>query len=326
MTLRLATFNLENLDDAPNSDPPFKTRAAILRPQLQRMRADVLCLQEVNARRTAGSPDRQLTALSRLIKGTAYEDYDLAHSFGPDNAHPGDKHNLVILSRLPIIRHRSVRHDFVDPPLHRLIMTTPASDKPAPVPWQRPLQCAAIDVGAGRTLHVLNLHLRAPIAAWLPGEKTGPFSWRSVSSWAEGYYLSAMQRTGQALEARLLVDKLFDADPHALIAVCGDLNARLRETPTRMICGAEEDTGNGLLATRALVALERSLPQDRAYSVIHHGQPEMLDHILVSHTLFGSYRDIEVHNESLADELVGYAEVRHDPASYHAPVVAEFTL
>ena len=53
--LRLATFNVENLDDTPNCDPPFEARIAILQPQLERLQADILCLQEVNARRSTGA-------------------------------------------------------------------------------------------------------------------------------------------------------------------------------------------------------------------------------------------------------------------------------
>lgn len=57
--LRIATFNLENLDDRPQSGRDFRDRLAILRPQLTRLRADVLCLQEVNARDTE-TPDRTI--------------------------------------------------------------------------------------------------------------------------------------------------------------------------------------------------------------------------------------------------------------------------
>ena len=326
MRLRLATFNVENLDDAPGCDPPFDARVAILRPQLQRLKADILCLQEVNARRTGGAAHRELTALHCLLDGTVYADFGLTHSSRAAAACPADKHNLAILSRFPIRASRSILHDYVAPPRHRSVVGDGLADQSNEILWPRPLLVAEIDLDQGQTLHILNLHLRAPIAAWLPGAKVGPFTWRSVPKWAEGYFQSSVQRTGQAFEARLVVDEVFDKDPKALVAVCGDLNARLRETATRILCASEEETGNGLLAERSLVALERSLSQDRAYSVIHHGQPEMLDHILVSRRLLGFYDGVEVHNETLADELVGFADVRHDPSSYHAPVVASFSI
>ena len=90
--------------------------------------------------------------------------------------------------------------------------------------------------------------------------------------------------------------------------------------------GAEEDTGNGRLAARALVPVERGLAADRRYTVVHHGRRQMLDHILLSRALLAYFRGAAVHNETLEDELVGFAAVQHDPQSYHAPVSATFAL
>jgi hypothetical protein len=47
--MRIATFNLENLDDETGQDPSLATRVAIMRPQLDRIAADILCLQEVHS-------------------------------------------------------------------------------------------------------------------------------------------------------------------------------------------------------------------------------------------------------------------------------------
>ena len=38
--MRVATFNLENLDLPPKATAPVEVRAAILRPALERLRAD----------------------------------------------------------------------------------------------------------------------------------------------------------------------------------------------------------------------------------------------------------------------------------------------
>jgi len=45
-TLRIATFNLENLDDKPRQQPTLDERIAVMWPQLLRLQADILCLQE----------------------------------------------------------------------------------------------------------------------------------------------------------------------------------------------------------------------------------------------------------------------------------------
>jgi exonuclease III len=52
----------------------------------------------------------------------------------------------------------------------------------------------------------------------------------------------------------------------------------------------------------------------------------MLDHILASQALHGCFRSIEVHNEALSDELIGYSRHMCASASAHAPVVAEFDI
>ena len=138
--------------------------------------------------------------------------------------------------------------------------------------------------------------------------------------------MATMKRAGQALETRLAVDRVLDSAPEAMIAVCGDFNAALDEVPVRIIHGTAEDTGNDALASRALVPVERSVNPGRRFTLLHHGRALMLDHILVSHGLLASYRTTEIHNEALGDERVGYAELSQGPASYHAPMVAQFHL
>ncbi|MGQ9365891.1 endonuclease/exonuclease/phosphatase family protein [Azospirillum sp. A39] len=321
-SLRIATFNLENLDDKPG-DPPFDQRCAILRPQLQRLDADVLCLQEVNAQRPVKREPRTLRALERLLRGTPYEGFALVGG-GRDGF--ADKHNVVVASRWPVAAHRLIRHELVPPPLVRMVTALPPRGAPEPVTWDRPVLHAEIDLPAGRRLHVFNLHLRAPLAAPVPGQKKGALSWHSVAGWGEGFFIASMKRAGQALETRLAVEQLFDADPQALVVVAGDYNAEGRETPVRLIRGDPDDTGNGHLALRTLVPLERTVPEDRRYSVLHGGQAVMLDHLLVSRPLLGWFRSAEIHNEALGDEVLAHAVVAHSPESYHAPVVAAFEM
>src|SRR3546814_9152159 len=74
-TMRIATFNLESLDLAPGAEAAFARRAAVLRPQLEALRADILCLQEVNGQHVAGESGRALTALERLLAKTRYDGY-----------------------------------------------------------------------------------------------------------------------------------------------------------------------------------------------------------------------------------------------------------
>ncbi len=315
MRLRIATFNLESLDDEDAA--LFGQRAAALRPPLERLAADVLCLQEVNAQRSVKGEPRRLRALSTLLEGTQYEGFHLAT--GTDRL--ADRHNLVVASRWPVSESRLLKHELVPPPAVRMVTANPPAAGEEPVTWDRPVLHARVDLPGGRPLHVFDLHLRAPLAAPVPGQKEAALSWSSVGGWAEGFFLAAIKRAGQALETRLAVDRLFDADPQALVVVAGDYNADDRQTPVRIIRGGLADTGNDRLAARALVPLELSLPEEKRFSVLYEGQAAMLDHLLVSRALLGWFRTVEVHNEALGDDP---DETSLD--SDHAPVVAAFEM
>jgi endonuclease/exonuclease/phosphatase family metal-dependent hydrolase len=328
--MRIATFNLESLDLAPDGEAAFARRASVLRPQLEALRADILCLQEVNGQHVAGRQGRALTALTRLLAETSYDGYHLVASAArapgpgkPAKSGVADVHNLVILSRWPAHGSEALRHRLVPPLPYRSLTAAPEDARDLSLEWDRPLLHARFQMPSGETLHVINLHLRSPLASPIPGQKLAADRWRSLAGWAEGYFAATLKRSGQALEARLLVEQIFDADADALIAVCGDLNAGEEETPARILLGRAEDCGNPGLGGRALEALEARLPEARRYTVIHGGRRRMLDHILCSPVLAGRCRTIEADNELLPDEV---AMAEDEPRSNHAPLVAEFEL
>lgn len=328
--MRIASFNVENLTDGRGTKIPITVRLDSLRPQLQRINADIICLQEVDASKTLAEV-RELEVLRNLVRGTPYENFYVAHTHLQASNYPADKHNLVVLSRWPFRNVAQYANELVAAPLFASATAEPHQSEPRSLPWDRPLLHVEVELPRQTELqpniiHVINLHLKAPLAAYVPGQKIGPFAWRSVSGWAEGYLRAAIKRSGQALEARLLIDRIFDEDAHALIMLAGDFNAEEREVPLRIITGDPEDTGNGHLVPRSLVLLEHSIPESQRFTVIHRGRKQMLDHLLVSRTLFGRYRHIEIHNEMLGDELVAYTLIDAAPDSYHAPVVAEFDL
>ena len=320
MRIRLATFNIENLGRRTGSILPIEVRRPTLQAQLARLDADVLCLQEVNAQETKPGPGRQLLDLDVVLAGTPYAAFERACTVRKSGVGPLDIHNLVTLSRWPIRHTRQLWNELLEAPSYRR-----ASGASATVPWDRPILLIEISLGDKRPLHVINLHLRAPPAAYVADQKLASGEWKSVGGWAEGLFATTVKRAGQGLEVRLAVDRIFDADVEALIAVAGDFNAASREVPVRMVRGDPAETGNAALAARALVPLADALGAD-AFTVVHGERRFMLDHILASRALALACREIAIDNASLLDDTEDEALAARRPGSYHAPVVAEFEL
>jgi len=260
-----------------------------------------------------------------LLQGTGYETFQRASTTGPSGRGVASVHNLVTLSRFPIRQHRQVRHERVKPLLHTYLTGTEKGAEPKAIEFDRPLLLTQIELPGGSRLDLVNLHLRAPRASAIPGEKLTSSQWRTTSGWAEGYFVSSLKRTAQALELRLVIDDLFARNPERLIAIAGDFNAEDHETPLRLVVGCEEGAENEALSSQSLLVLDRTLPVERRWSVLHHGRPEMLDHILATRTLAGRLRSIEVHNEAVRDETLASVEKPAVAGSSHAALVAEFS-
>ncbi|MBS8261963.1 endonuclease/exonuclease/phosphatase family protein [Roseibium polysiphoniae] len=323
--MRLATFNLESFGEDRFRPDNLGLRLSALRPRLIELDADILCLQEVNAQKPLGEKRRDFAALDLLLAETPYADFNRAAGQRPDLQGPADRHNLLVLSRYPIDEVQVLYHARVEPPLWRP-KTTGADDIGEDLMrFDRPILQVKLDIGAEQFLHLFVVHLRAPIAAALPGGKCGASCWKSSSAWAEGYFLSAMKRTAQALDLRLAIDAVLDKEPDALIAAAGDFNATGDASALRLICADPEDTGNQDLAGRQMYQVDESLPAQERRTVLHGGRGQVLDHIVVSSSLRRRLTGIHVFNEQLADELKD-AETDAREGSFHAAVCAELAL
>ena len=144
--VRIATFNLENLDDVPNSEPGITQRIAMIRPQLLRIQADILCLQEINSQEEGGI--RKLSALDNLLADTPYQLYHRAFTTMKNSPQPYNERNLVTLSRFPILQASSLRHDPNLAPSYKKVMAIPMEQEAKPVEWERPIVVTHIDLGA----------------------------------------------------------------------------------------------------------------------------------------------------------------------------------
>jgi endonuclease/exonuclease/phosphatase family metal-dependent hydrolase len=183
--MRIGTFNLESLGNTRQKGASFEDRAAVLRPQLERLKADVLCLQEVDAPKVRGT--RHAVDLECLVEGTLYAEHVLVVSSGPLGAGPADVHNLAVLTRLPVIEEHTIRHTLVEPLRFRRHTPVPPDDDTVPLVWDRPLQHLVLALPTGGHLHLFNVHLRAPLAVAVPGQKAGPFAWTTVWAGLRGF-------------------------------------------------------------------------------------------------------------------------------------------
>jgi endonuclease/exonuclease/phosphatase family metal-dependent hydrolase len=321
--LNIATFNLLNLDFSDRS-PTLEERIPILRPQLVRLNADILCFQEV-----CGQDDHghlRLLALNRLLEGTPYECYQRVSSTFENNGEVYENRNLVVLSRYEILEYHQYMHAYAPSPRYQKVTAEPEENEAREVSWERPILHVRIKLPNGLILNVINLHLKSRRPTSIPGHKLDERKWRTASGWAEGVFISSMKRIGQALETRMLIDKLFDDDPNALIVVCGDFNEEFDEVAIEAIRGDLENTGNLDLAMRVMVPTERNIPEPARYSFLHNGKGKMLDHILVSRMLMAYFKGSEIHNELLHDESIVFTTRIFYPESDHAPVLAKFEL
>jgi hypothetical protein len=225
-----------------------------------------------------------------------------------------DQRNLIVATGLPVLARRQLRNDLVAAPTYLRLTAMPPDTQPIQIGVERPILHVQLDLGDGRSLHVVNVHLKSKIPTPIPGQMIDTYTWRSADAWAKGAFISAMKRMAQALEARRLVDEILDADPAARIVVAGDFNATPDEVPVLAIRGNVEDTGNGDLAARVLAPIEHTIAEPARYTLYHQGKGEMLDHMLVTRNLLAYYRGSEIHNEVLHDESASFATDRKYPS------------
>jgi endonuclease/exonuclease/phosphatase family metal-dependent hydrolase len=315
-TFRIATFNLENLNDANQTE--FQKRIDAIRPMMERIRADLLFLQEVNS----------LQALQKLLDGTLYqrENY-VMETTRTAKGEPYKERNLVTVSRYPITVTHQYRHELVSKPMWKKVTSIPPEPAAKELTWERPILFCQIQLGGSRVLHTINIHLKSKNPRDIPGQKENTYVWKSHEGWAEGSFLSSVARVGQALEVRRLVEQLFAPDSRdKLIAVGGDFNSDVDSVPFKAIVGSVEDTNNPDLRATVLIPCEFHIPKEQRYSLIHRGKGDMLDHVAVSGSLYPYWKETEIFNELLPDESIAFATDLKYPESDHAPVIATFEL
>ena len=123
-------------------------------------------LQEVNGQKPPGAKVRRLDALDLVLRGTQYEAFHRA-PFAREYRWRLDAHNLVTLSRFPFGEVRQMLHAYVPPIAYRFAsISKPESE--IEIRWERPLLLTVLELPGHGLVHVVNLHLRAPLASPVP--------------------------------------------------------------------------------------------------------------------------------------------------------------
>jgi endonuclease/exonuclease/phosphatase family metal-dependent hydrolase len=272
--LRLATLNCLNLalaqrrtydGLAPYSTDEYLAKTQWLAGLFDRMAADVVLVQEVFQEAALGDVIRQTTAGAqgwRCVVPLAPQ----------DNARP----------RCGVAWHaaRSVSVE----PLESLPPGC-AVDVPEIGPHQRysrPLLRLRVGFGSA-TLTVFNVHLKSRRPEFLPGESPA-----DPQALARAQLRALVKRGAEAAAVRHLACEAIRAQQGPVI-VAGDFNDEDNAVTTRMVADTSwrpDDPAPDRYALFNALDVEQHAQPGRnrvaAYTILHGGQPERIDHVLVS--------------------------------------------
>ena len=325
MVVRIGTWNLENLfqpggDAGPRTDAAYEAKLDALAAVIRQLAPDVLAVQEV------GDP----TALVDLA-GRVGGDWSI------ETADP-DRRGIRVgyLSRLDLT---AVEQIAAFPPGLRPIQVDDTAVTASAM--GRPALRAQVQVD-GQAVQLLTCHLKSKLLTF-PG---GRFSTRDEGERARFGAYALTRRSAEAVTVRAAATDLLTADDPgnaagaaaAAVVVLGDLNDEAAAATTQILHGPSgseigtagydrPDQGD----EQRMWNLAARIPEAQRYSRVYRGRRELIDHILVSHTLVTKIADGAVVTEaagagpapSIGDDP---RERRDAPGSDHRPVVAEIDL
>jgi endonuclease/exonuclease/phosphatase family metal-dependent hydrolase len=192
----------------------------------------------------------------------------------------------------------------------------------------------SVSPAPGSELHAVVCHLKSKLLTF-PGHRFVP---RDEGERARYAAYALLRRGAEAVTVRAAADRLLDGDGGTrMVAVMGDLNDEPAAATTQILLGPpgsqigtsgfkHPDRGDEV----RLWNLCPLIPEDQRYSRVQDGQPELIDHILVSRALLDRVERVFTGNEHPGQSLpsVGEdpSERRDAPASDHAPILAVLRL
>jgi hypothetical protein len=189
-----------------------------------------------------------------------------------------------------------------------------------------------VRVSVGTTaVDLVTCHLKSKLLSY-SGERFNPRDEGERARYA-GYALAL--RAAEAITLRAYATGLLDGQgQQRAVIVLGDLNDEPLAATTQILLGPPgseigtrgfdlDDAGDG----QRLWTLAASIqPEDRRFSRMFNGRPELIDHILVSHVLVHHVDSVTTGTADLPSVTVDPAERRDATGSDHAPVIARFDI
>lgn len=311
----IGTWNLENLfrfgeQFGPKTEAEYKAKIKGLAKTIDRLKPDLLGIQEV------GDPDA-LADLVELLDGTWHTAL---------SQHDDPRHIRVgFLSRLPLT---VVKDSAVLPAPLSSVQTE--DEGPAATSMSRGVLVVGVEPKSGHKLHVAVCHLKSKLLTFPPPppQRHTPHDEGERARYS-AYAL--FRRGAEAVALRSLADELLKGDGRKHdVAVLGDFNDGPTAATTQILYGPpgsqigtggfdHPDQGDKARLWNLAPKIEKD-----AVSRVFEGQPELIDHILVSHALLARVGKVFTGAlEPLPDVTEQPGERRGKPISDHAPVLAE---
>jgi predicted extracellular nuclease len=270
--IRFATFNVCNLappgmqfydNVVPFTPAEYEAKVAWIAQQMDTLNADVIGFQEIFSQ----------AALKDVLAKT--KNYQQAHHAGidPDPALRLTP-SVALVSKLPFAAPASVTTDFP----RNLSINIP--DAPDPFEkFTRPVLHAQVVAPNGLAINVFVTHLKSKRPDYRNGEQEDdPFQLGIAS------LRSLMRRGTEALGLRyLLLDQM--RNQRGPMVVMGDFNDVAGSVTTQLVMGigghTQLDLGDRLFESYNMLPCRRTA-RDVAYTHVHDGTFDTVDHILVS--------------------------------------------
>jgi endonuclease/exonuclease/phosphatase family metal-dependent hydrolase len=312
----VATFNLLNFIDANRvyydresySTAQYDAKCNWLAEQFDRTEADIIAVQE------CWSQDALRDAVSRskrLRQATTVEVPGAQN--GSDLPKVGLISNFALLKPIESIK---------------AIPATLQADLPGlerHTEFSRPVLKAMVNLALPEAealpLHLFNLHLKSKRPEFLDGEDLD-----DPKTQAHASLRSLIMRGAEAAALRLLVlDSLLDS--HTPVIVTGDFNDNAEAVTTEIVAGRaalhDRQARDYLLYNAALLAYRHKLQRSVGYSHIHQGDPDTIDHFLLSEEFVAESKHC-LYRLARLDYFNDHLNNKDQTQSDHAVVRAQF--